>query len=637
MKTLLSISRALDTSVTHHKRKRVIQVLSISAFFLMLAILLPVNIVAAHASPNSPISVSVTNPYSPAYQHTYRHGVVPTTTQLNKIKSYQPAKVSPVKKNILSYGGGIDGVGVTSGTPKVYLVFWGTQWGTASTDSNSNLTFSNDSAGGAPYVQNLFKGLGTNNELWSGTMTQYCDGPGVSSGATTCSSTTMHVGYPTGGALAGVWYDNAASEPDPATSDQLANEANNAATHFGNVTPVSNRYAQYVIMSATGTNPDNYQTNGFCAWHDYKGNNLPNGDIAFTNLPYLPDVGSDCGQNFVNAGSKGTLDGYSIVEGHEYAETISDQNPAGGWTNLATQSENGDECAWVKPGQQGGAGNVNTSSGAFAMQSTWSNDTNRCDLSHAIVGNGTTTNDFSIAANPASMTIAPGSSSISTISTVVTSGSAAPLSLVASVSPSGPIASLSLASLTAGNPSTLTVNVGSSVAPGVYTVTVNGTEGSTTHSTSVTITVTSTGGAGITNGDFETGTLSGWNTSGTTSISSTAHSGTYSGEVGASLATNGDSSIGQTFTVPNQKTRLSLWYQISCSGSKKQDWATATLKDNTSGKSITILPKTCYTTLWWDNASARVIAGHSYTLSLVSHDGNTLPTYALFDDVTLNR
>src|SRR5690242_16468632 len=33
----------------------------------------------------------------------------------------------------LVYGGGVDGIGVTTGAPKVYVVFWGTQWGTATT------------------------------------------------------------------------------------------------------------------------------------------------------------------------------------------------------------------------------------------------------------------------------------------------------------------------------------------------------------------------------------------------------------------------------------------------------------------------------------------------------------------------
>jgi serine protease len=79
-----------------------------------------------------------------------------------------------------------------------------------------------------------------------------------------------------------------------------------------------------------------------------------------------------------------------MVEGHEYAETITDQNPAGGWTNTTSRTysgqENADECAWISPGSAGGAGNVSTTSGSFAMQATWSNDTNRCDLSHVTVG-----------------------------------------------------------------------------------------------------------------------------------------------------------------------------------------------------------------------------------------------------------
>ncbi|HET6964556.1 MAG TPA: hypothetical protein VFH58_07255 [Acidimicrobiales bacterium] len=340
------------------------------------------------------------NPYSPAYGHAYRKGVVPTIPQLAKMNSWAANHLLGIGgvnfgSATLSYGGGVDGIGVTSGTPKVYLVFWGSQWGTQSTDSSGNLTFSGDPDAGAPYIQNLFKGLGTGGELWSGTMTQYCDGSTVASGATKCPSGAAHVGYPTGGALAGVWYDNSAAMPSAATGNQIAKEAIAAAGHFGNTTAASNRYVQYDILSPHGANPDSYQSNGFCAWHDYNGDTSltggaapsPYGDIAFTNMPYVMDVGSSCGQGFVN--SPGVLDGYSIVNGHEFAETVTDQNPAGGWTNhqlLSTYSgqENGDECAWISSGQ-GAASDVSTADGSFAMQSTWSNDTNRCDISHPVV------------------------------------------------------------------------------------------------------------------------------------------------------------------------------------------------------------------------------------------------------------
>src|SRR2546429_213556 len=88
----------------------------------------------------------------------------------------------------LSFGGGVDSIGVTSGAPKVYLVFWGTQWGTEGTNSNGYATFTGDPRNAAPYIQAWIKGLGTNSELWSGVMTQYCDGSQVAVGATSCPS-----------------------------------------------------------------------------------------------------------------------------------------------------------------------------------------------------------------------------------------------------------------------------------------------------------------------------------------------------------------------------------------------------------------------------------------------------------------
>jgi serine protease len=337
-----------------------------------------------------------TNPYAPSYQHPYRHGAVPTRDVLAKMAAYQSSHQSP---NIITdstanlrYGGGVDGIGVTTGHEKVYLVFWGTQWGTQSTDGNGNLTFSNDSAGAAPRLQQMFKGLGTGGELWSGVMTQYCEG--VATGTQICGNSGTHVAYPTGGALSGVWYDNASAEPSVATALQLGNEAVRSASHFGNTSASLNRNAQYVILSAPGLNPDNWRTGGFCAWHDWNGDvgaSSSVGDIAFTNMPYVLDAGTGCGQNFVNSGTLGNLDGFTMVEGHEYSETITDQNPAGGWTDTSG-AENADKCAWRSPGTQGGAANVTMGNGSYAEQGTWSNDslngTGQCEISHTIFGGG---------------------------------------------------------------------------------------------------------------------------------------------------------------------------------------------------------------------------------------------------------
>jgi PKD repeat protein len=368
------------------------------------------------------------NPHSPRYGHPYRHGVQPTREAHEKMKAWeaahpgvvrpadaehkergsggatQPAVGAATGPETLSFGGGVDSIGVTSGSPKVYLVFWGTQWGTEGTNSSGYATFTGDPSNAAPYVQAWIKGLGTNGELWSGVMTQYCDGPQVAVGATSCPSGAPHVGYPNG-ALAGIWYDNSAAAPSQASGNQLAAEAVRAAGHFGNTTQASNRYAQYVVLSPTGTHPDGFNTpsGGFCAWHDYNGDTTltggaassPYGDIAFTNMPYVADLGASCGADFVS----NSLDGFSIVGGHEYAETLTDQNPAGGWVNNTgssfTGQENGDECAWISSGQ-GAAALVTFSTGSFAMQSTWSNDTNRCDISHPIVSGsgGTPTANF---------------------------------------------------------------------------------------------------------------------------------------------------------------------------------------------------------------------------------------------------
>src|SRR5690348_4103619 len=51
--------------------------------------------------------------------HPYRHGLV-QTIGANDLPN--------LGLNNLSYGGGTNGVGVTTGAEKVYLVFWGSQW-----------------------------------------------------------------------------------------------------------------------------------------------------------------------------------------------------------------------------------------------------------------------------------------------------------------------------------------------------------------------------------------------------------------------------------------------------------------------------------------------------------------------------
>ncbi|MBV1776418.1 PKD domain-containing protein [Burkholderiaceae bacterium DAT-1] len=586
------------------------------------------------------------NPESPRYAHPWRHGVVPTLEQHGKMQAWrqlmQSTKgISAAATNstkTLSFNGGVNGIGVTSGTPKVYLVVYGSQWGAASTDANGNMKLSGDSLGAVPYLQQMFKGLGTNNELWSGVMTQYCDGPLVAKGATTCPSGAPHVGYPTGGALAGIWYDNSVASPFNATADQLAAEAVKAAAHFGNTTAASNRYVQYVILSPTGMHPDGFNTSSgnFCAWHDYTGDtntSSPYGDIAFTNMPYVADAGSSCGQNYVNKTS-GALDGFSLVEGHEYAETVTDQNPAGGWINQISGSsfngeENADECSWISSGQ-GASANLTFATGTFAMQSTWSNDTNRCDLTHAIVtgggsGGGTPVANFTYSATGLSVAF--------TDSSTDTGGT------------------ISARSWNFGDGSTSTATNPSHTyaAAGTYTVseTVTDSVSGTTNTKSQSVTVSS-GGGGVTqllvNPGFESG-ASGWTQSSTSIIGAAtskapAHGGTYSAILDGYGSTHTDT-LSQTVSIPAGKTSatLTFWLYIATSETTTSSaYDKLTLTGVSGGTTTTLgtysnLNKGAYKQY---SINLNSYIGKTVTLTFTGKEDTTLATSFVLDDLALN-
>src|SRR5258708_13597280 len=88
-----------------------------------------------------------------------------------------------------------------------------------------------------------------------------------------------------------------------------------------------------------------------------------------------PEAGASCGMNFVNTANTSLgnryFEGFSIVGGHEYAETVTDPFPSSGWLD-GSGAENGDKCAWIGSGQ-GAAANISLGSNSFAVQSLWSN------------------------------------------------------------------------------------------------------------------------------------------------------------------------------------------------------------------------------------------------------------------------
>ncbi|HJP78456.1 MAG TPA: Ig domain-containing protein [Pseudonocardiaceae bacterium] len=451
--------------------------------------------VAAIATPAAaaPSTATTANPYSPSYQHSYRHGAIPTLQRKSMMDKWNAthAAQAATGPETLSYAGGTNGVGVDDGKDQVYLVFYGNQWGTQSTNGNGDLTFSGDSNGGAPVAQEMFKDIGTGNELWSADLTQWCDGAGVASGATSCPSNASFIPYQSGGVLAGVWYDNSAASPAAATGNQLGQEAVNAAKHFGNTASGANRHTYYVILSPHGTNPDSYQGQ-YCAWHDYTGDSTlsggavssPYGDLAFSNQPYNFDSGAGCGVDFIN--STGSLDGWTMTLGHEWHEMMSDMFPMGGWSNHTGSSyngqENSDECAWIKSGQPGGAANVTMGTGTFAEQASWSNDTNACAISHPIVNHGGT-GSVSVA-NPGNQTGTVGKAASLQLSA---SGGSAPYTFSATGLPAG--LSINSAGLVSGTPS----------AAGTSSVTVTAKDSTgATGSTTFSWTITSVTGGSVT-------------------------------------------------------------------------------------------------------------------------------------------
>ncbi len=584
--------------------------------------------------------------HAPAYSngHAYRHGVVPFRGKQHTIAANTPGTAAASTNN-LNYGGGVSGVGVTTGAPRVYLVFWGSQWGSQGTNSSGYATFSGDGKGVAPDLQAFFKGLGTGSEQWSGVMTQYCQG--ISAGAQTCpASNSQHVGYPTGGALAGVWEDTASAAPTQASGHQIGAEAVNAATHFGNTTQTSNRNTQYVIVSPTGTNPDNYKGSGFCAWHDDTSDSTlsggavssPDGILAFTNLPYIPDAGASCGQGFVNY--PGTLDGVTIVEGHEYAETVTDQYPAGGWTD-SSGYENGDKCAWISSGQ-GASQNISLTTGSFAVQSTWANDFNGeaggCEISHPIVtdpsGNTVTVT------NPGNQT--------------TTVGSSASLQISATDSASGQTLTYSATGLPAGlsiNSSSGLIS-GTPTATGTSSVTVKATDttgasGSASFSWTVNAQSSCTASQLLGNPGFETGSASPWtSTAGVINpngYGETAHSGNWFAWLDGYGTTHTDT-LAQQVTIPSGCTHytFSFWLHIDTA-----ETTTTTAYDvlrvqvlNSSGTVLSTLAT--YSNLnaagGYTQKSFNVssYAGQTVKLRFIGTEDSSLQTSFVIDDTALN-
>ncbi len=260
--------------------------------------------------------------------------------------------------------------------PHIYLLFWGPGWST-STETTS-----------ASYLERFYSGLGVEpKDNWSLVTSQYTDTSGTGPDFF-------------GSVYRGAFFDTS-TPPSGVNQSQLAAEA----TAFASRESIADgENAQVVVATQSGTCPQDFYAptcNGgsgtYCAWHAAA--SYGTGWLTYTNLPYILDAKKACGEDYVNH-SAGTNDGWSIVGGHEYAETITDPEPVTGWIDLSdglSGGEIGDKCAW----RFGVSGDITLSTGTFAVQSLYSNAAYNKTGSGCALSGGTTVTSVSPARGPA--------------------------------------------------------------------------------------------------------------------------------------------------------------------------------------------------------------------------------------------
>lgn len=251
----------------------------------------------------------------------------------------------------LQYGGGPVEV-----TPKAYLIFWGITGPADTTHDPDHL---------APYLIDFFAALP--NSRWLNTVTQYYG---------TYTGPTSYITNPTS-AFTGTYYDSTLP-PSTFTQSDIANEALKVANIVG-----YDANTNYIVVAAHGSTTSGFGTT-FCAYHDWT-TTVSSQLLSYTILPYIPDspssgsepTGYSCGLDSVN-NVGGTLDGVSIVGGHEEAETITDVNTATGWLDGSAQKmEVADKCAWIHL-QNSSFPNAHS----YPTQPLWSNASASCVQSY---------------------------------------------------------------------------------------------------------------------------------------------------------------------------------------------------------------------------------------------------------------
>ena len=137
-----------------------------------------------------------------------------------------------------------------------------------------------------------------------------------------------------------------------------------------------------------------------------------------------------------------------------------------------------------------GGSNGYSATTAYDLATGWGSP-NGGNLLNALAG-APAAAGFTLSASPASVSVAPGSTGSSTITSTVSGGFGAAVGLSASGMPTGVTVGFSPASITGTGSATLTFTVASSTVAGTYSIAVTGISGSTASTTTVSLTVTGT-------------------------------------------------------------------------------------------------------------------------------------------------
>lgn len=226
-------------------------------------------------------------------------------------------------------------------SPVAYLIFWG---------FNGAADAMHDPYGVAPYLTSFVQSIPGSS--WLDTVTQYYQ---------TVSGANAYI--PNAASLfGGATYDPNPPAAKTYTDAQAAQEAVRIAQTVG-YSPNAN----YVVVT-----PHTYTIQGFgtafCGYHSSVITDA--GPLYYTVLPYMPDADASCGAGAVDL--PGTLDGVTIVGGHEVAETETDPAVGSGWID-ASGNEIADKCEW------NGLQNTRFADGrSFPTQPLWSNASSSC-------------------------------------------------------------------------------------------------------------------------------------------------------------------------------------------------------------------------------------------------------------------